>query len=102
MTVYLLGSFLVVSRITDKAVSMEAGASSNTKILHFFRSTPARQTSCLFPTLQFSPSSATAQFTGRNYIKCNLNYVYNLFIYKLMVLQHYIYKTALVEDLWLS
>lgn len=39
---------------------MDAVASSRTKIFLFFSSSLARQTSCLCPTLQFSPFSATA------------------------------------------
>lgn len=60
-TVHLPVSSLIACWITlSVAVSIEAVASSRTKILLFWRSTRAKQTSCLCPTLQFSPSSATA------------------------------------------
>jgi len=42
------------------AVSTEAVASSRTKTLLFLSSTRPRQTSCLWPILQFSPFSITA------------------------------------------
>lgn len=57
MTVHPFVCPLIVSWITiSVAVSIEAVASSKTRlILLFFRSTSARHTSCLCPTLQFSP-----------------------------------------------
>jgi len=62
MTVHPLVSSLIVFWIKlSVAVSMDAVASSKTKIFLFFSSSLARQTSCLCPTLQFSPFSATAQ-----------------------------------------
>lgn len=53
------------------AVSTDAVASSSTRTLLFFSSTRPRQTSCLCPTLQFSPFSDTAspQFKLNNQVE---------------------------------
>lgn len=60
-TVQLENSARKVSWITlSVAVSTEAVASSSTSILVFFSKARPKQTSCLCPTLQFSPFSSTA------------------------------------------
>lgn len=62
MTVQSLVSSLIVFWIKlSVAVSMDAVASSRTKIRLLFSNNLARQTSCRCPRLQFSPFSATAQ-----------------------------------------
>ena len=59
-TVHLLVSSLIFFWIKlSIVVSTDAVASSNTRIFLLCSKTLTKQTSCLCPTLQFSPSSAT-------------------------------------------
>jgi hypothetical protein len=61
ITVQCLNSVRIVFwRTTSVALSIEAVASSRTKIRHLLRSARPKQKSCLWPMLQFDPSSATA------------------------------------------
>lgn len=79
ITVQLLVSFLIVFWMTlSVAVSTEAVASSNTNIFRFWSSTLARHTSCLCPTLQFSPSSATVPKSCKLKKQLLANHILNL------------------------
>jgi hypothetical protein len=60
ITVQCLNSVrIVVWRKASVALSIEAVASSRTKIRHLLKSARPRQKSCLWPMLQFDPSSTT-------------------------------------------
>ena len=62
ITVESLNSVLIVFwRIASVALSIDAVASSRTKIRHLLRSARPKQKSCLWPMLQFEPSSTTIQ-----------------------------------------
>jgi hypothetical protein len=50
---------MTLCRMASVAESMDAVASSRTRILFLRRRTRARQKSCRWPALQFSPSSLT-------------------------------------------
>ena len=79
-TVHLLVSALIVFWIKSSvAVSTEAVASSSTKILLFCNNALARHTSCLCPTLQFSPSSATVSIAKFNKFSKIEWYIFKLF-----------------------
>lgn len=54
-------SLMILCRITSVAESMDAVASSSTRILFLLSNTLPRQNCCLCPTLQLSPSSLTVK-----------------------------------------
>lgn len=62
ITVQLENSPLIIlCRMASVAESIEAVASSNTRILFLLRRTLPKQKSCRCPILQFSPSSLTVE-----------------------------------------
>lgn len=60
-------SRIILCRMASVAESIDAVASSNTRILFLLRRTLPRQNNWRCPTLQFSPSSLTAHKKYRKY-----------------------------------